>query len=384
MNMRTLLTMAVALLMQAVLMPGTVASAKEPLMRFYVGTYTGPSSQGIYFVDLDPETGKLSEPVLAAETKNPSFLALHPTQPYLYAALEIGEFEGQKTGAVEAFKIDPASGKLTALNGQSSTGPGPCYVSVDPSGQSVMVANYGGGSVGVLPVGDDGSLKAPSAHDQHTGSGPNPKRQQRAFAHSIVADPSGKFALSCDLGTDEVIIYKLDAKAGTIARIGEAKLAPGTGPRHIAFHPSGKFVFVNGEMANTVTPLTWDAATGTLTALTPVSTLPADFTTPSTTAEIAVHPNGKFVYCSNRGHDSIAVFAFDSANGTLTPIDHTSTQGQSPRHFALDPTGRYLIAANQKSDSLVSFKIDPKTGKLTPVGSTVKVGQACCVRFVKS
>lgn len=352
-------------------------------MRFYVGTYTGPNSHGIYFVDLDPETGTLGEPQLAGVTTNPSFVALHPTKPYLYAALEIGEFEGQKTGAVQAFKIDPSTGKLTALNGQSSTGPGPCYVAVDPSGQSVMVANYGGGSVGVLPVADDGSLKAPSAHDQHKGSGPNPKRQQRAFAHSIVADPSGQYALSCDLGTDEVIVYKLDAKAGSITRVGEARLAPGAGPRHIAFHPNGKYVFVNGELNGTVTPLTWDASNGSLKPLTPAPTLPADFTAANTTAEVAVHPNGKFVYVSNRGHDSVALQAFDEASGTLTPVDHTSTQGQQPRNFSIDPTGRYLVVANQKSDLLVSFKIDALTGKLTPVGSTVKIGAACCVRFVK-
>lgn len=352
-------------------------------MRFYVGTYTGPNSQGIYFVDLDPATGELGTPQLAGETKNPSFLALHPSQSYLYAALEIGEFEGQKTGAVQAFKVDPASGQLIALNSQSSTGPGPCYVAVDPSGKCVMVANYGGGSVGVLPIADDGSLKAPSAHDQHEGSGPNPQRQARAFAHSIIADPTGRYALSCDLGTDEIIVYQLDAQAGTIRRASATKLAPGAGPRHIVFHPDGKHLFVNGEMNGTVTPLTWDASTGTLRTHAPAPTLPPSFTGANTTAEVAVHPNGKFVYCSNRGHDSIVVFSFDPLSGTLTPIDHTPTQGQQPRHFALDPTGRYLVVANQKSDLLVSFAVDAKTGRLTPTGSTATVGAACCVRFVR-
>lgn len=351
------------------------------MSRFYVGTYTGPNSQGIYLVDLDPESGALSAPALAGETKNPSFLALHPTQPYLYAAQEVGEFAGQKTGAVQAFRIDQRTGRLEALNSVSSRGPGPCFVAVHPAGKHVMVANYGGGNVSVLPVADDGSLRDASAFDQHTGSGPDASRQQRAFAHSIVPDPTGRYLLSADLGTDEIIVYALDP-AGTIQRTHTAKLAPGAGPRHIAFHPSGRFVFVNGEMGGTVTPFSWDAQTGTLRPHAPAPTLPASHKDKPSTAEVTVHPSGRFVYCSNRGHDSIATFAFDEAAASLTPIAHTPTQGQQPRHFAIDPTGRFIVAANQKSDNLVSFRIAPTTGALTLTGSTATVGAPCCVRFV--
>jgi len=363
------------------LISGSLAGAKEATVRMYIGCYTGTGSVGIYLSEMDPEAGTMSAPVLAGETTNPSFLALHPTQPYLYAALEVGEFEGQKTGAVEAFAIDRETGKLTKLNRQSSTGPGPCFVSVDPSGRTVLVANYSGGNVAAFSIAADGSLKASTSRNVHAGSGPNVRRQKKAYAHSITPDPTGKFALSCDLGTDEVIVYKLDGAAGTIERASSIKLAPGAGPRHLAFSPSGKFVFVNGELDNTVTPMRWE--NGELTPLAPAPTLPADYHADSTTAEVAVHPNGKFVYCSNRGHDSIAVMSFNESTGVLTPVGHTATRGSTPRNFAIDPSGRFLVVANQTSGTLVSFKIDPATGLLTPTGSTVRVDSACCVKFVK-
>jgi len=378
------------LLTAMVLCVSTWAYAQqEQTMRMYVGTYTGPASEGIYFVDLNVSTGALSEPVLAAKTKNPAFLATHPNGRWIYAALEVGDFNGRPTGGVGAFAIDEKNnnktGTLTPINAESSEGNGACFVSVTHDGKAVLVANYGGGNVALLPIDPNtGAVRKATSVDQHHGSSANAARQQRAFAHSIYPTPDGRFALSANLGTDEVIVYRLDTTAGTLTRIGEAKLPPGTGPRHLAFHPSGKFVFAIGELTNRVHVLTWNGDTGALTPADSAPTLPEDFKLPNTTAEVTVSADGRFVYGSNRGHDSIAVLSFDVANGALVPVAHTSTGGVGPRHFALSADGKFLVAANQTTSTLVCFAIDPKTGTLSPTGSQVKVGNACCVRFVGS
>lgn len=362
---------------------GAPAAAPGMPMRFYVGTYTGTKpndSKGIYLFELNPATGALTAEGLAAESESPSFLALSPNSRFLYAANESG-----KTGKVSAFAIaDPHTGKLTALNQESSQGNSPCHVSVDASGRHVFVANYGSGTIAVFPVGADGKLGAPTCTIQHKGKGADPKRQEGPHAHCIVADPSGKHVLACDLGLDKVLVYQFDASKGTLTPNDPPAgiVAPGSGPRHLAFGAGGRFVYVVSEMGNTVTTFAYDASTGAMTNLQSVSTLPEGAPRGGTSAEIAIHPSGKFVYTSNRGHDSIAVFKVDAESGKLTPAGHTSSGGKGPRNFAIDPSGRWLVAAHQDSSNLVVFKIDPQTGALTPTGATAPVSKAVCVTFL--
>jgi 6-phosphogluconolactonase len=350
-------------------------AAETPL---YVGTYTKPGgSQGIYRLNLDLETGKLSEPQLAAETNNPTFLAVHPGGDFVYAANEVGS-----QGAVSAYAIEQG-GALRALNQQSSKGGGACHVWVDGAGKNVLVANYGGGSVASLPIKEDGSVGEATAFVQHTGSSVNPQRQKEPHAHAIYTDAADKFVYACDLGTDRVYIYKFDPEKGSLAPNDPPAgiVAPGSGPRHLAFHPAGGYAYVINELLNTVDVFKHDAESGTLEPLQTIPTLPADFDGKNTTAEIFVHPNGRFVYGSNRGHDSIVVFAIDEQSGQLKHVDHTPTGGKTPRNFAIDPTGMWLLTANQATDDIFVFKIDPATGKLTAQGTGAKVGSPVCIAF---
>jgi 6-phosphogluconolactonase len=355
-------------------------------MLVYFGTYTNDASKGIYVSRLDLASGALTAPELAVETTSPSFLALHPSRRYLYAANEVRTFEGQETGAVSAFAIDAATGRLTTLNQQSSGGSGPAHLVVDRSGQNVLVANYGGGSVAVLPVGTDGRLRPPSAVVQHTGSSVNPKRQSKPYAHSINVDPGNRFAYAADLGIDKVMIYRFDPAAGTLVANDPASVsvAPGSGPRHFAFDPTGSHAYVINEMLMTITAFSHDAARGALAEVQTISTLPPgqDVAQGFSTAEVQVHPSGRFVYGSNRGHDSVTVFARDASSGRLTFLQNVPTQGEFPRNFGIDPSGRYLLAANQRSNSVVVFRIDQETGRLTPTGHSVTVGTPVCVTFV--
>jgi len=357
-----------------------VAQAAAPqAVRLYIGTYTGPKSKGIYQMQLNLATGALSQPELAGETANPSFLTLHPNRKFLYAVSEAGG----KDASLSAFAVAPDTGKLTFLNKQSVRGSGPCYVSVDQTGKAALAANYGSGSVCAMPIGDDGLLAEATAFIQHAGSGPNAGRQKGPHAHCIDLTPDNRFALVCDLGLDKIFIYRLDPAKATLVPNDppSASVVPGAGPRHIAFHPSGKFVYVINEMASTVTAFTYDAARGAMTEFQTVPALPADFKGNSTTAEIAVHPSGKFLYGSNRGHDSIAIFAV-ADDGKLKPLGHQPTQGKTPRCFGIDPTGAWLVATNQGSDNVVVFKIDAATGLLKPTGSPATVGSPVCVKFM--
>jgi len=385
---------AVASVAAAVALAGAAAPAPQPpqspaaaaprALRVYVGTYTGPKSQGIYQMRLDMATGALSAPELAGEAANPTFLALHPTGRFLYAVSEVRGPAGRAGGAVLAFAVDPDSGRLTLLGRQSTGGDGPCHVALDREGRVALAANYGSGSVCAMPLGAGGRPAEPVTVIQHAGSGPNPKRQQGPHAHSINADPTGRFALAADLGLDHVLVYRLDAARGTLAPHDPpfASVAPGAGPRHLAFHPGGRFAYVINELACTVTAFAWDAERGTLSEVQTVPTLPADFTGASTCAEVQVHPGGRFLYGSNRGHDSLAVFAIDPETGRLTPRGHQPTLGRTPRNFRIDPTGAWLLAANQNSDSVVVFRIDPATGRLEPTGATAAVPSPVCVTFV--
>jgi 6-phosphogluconolactonase len=351
----------------------------------YVGTYTSKtSSKGIYAFRFDTDKGQLTAIGVAVESTDPSFLVVHPNGQYLYAVNEIGNYNGGKTGALSAFAVDAKSGTLRFLNQVSSRGAGPCYISLDKTASFVLVANYDSGNIASFPVMTDGTLGTASSFVQHSGSGPNKDRQEGPHAHWIGTSPDNQFALVADLGLDEVIVYGFDASQGTfVARLsGFIKLNSGAGPRHIAFHPGGKFVYVLSEMESSVTVFSYNAKAGSLAKLETISALPKGFAGHNDAAEIAVHPSGKFLYSSNRGHDSIAIFAVDPKKGTLKSLGQVLTGGKTPRHFAIDPTGAYLLAENQESNNIVVFHIDAATGGLTPTGQTVDVPSPVCITFV--
>lgn len=352
----------------------------------YFGCYTNAKSgsKGIQVAEFNSATGALTQPVLAAESMDsPSFLALSNDGKFLYAVGESGS-KNNKSGDVSAFSISLPDGKLTRLNEQSSKGDGPCHISLDHTGRMAMIANYGSGSVASYALGGDGKLSPAVSFFQHAGSSVNKSRQEGPHGHSMNAAPDNKFAFACDLGLDKVLCYQIAPATGAMTVHGETSLAPGTGPRHLAFHPNGKFVFVNGEMLMDVTTLSYDAAKGSLTVLSTASTLPPEDRGKKglSTAETAVHPNGKFVYVSNRTHDTIAVFTCDPDTGKLTLIQNAPAEGKIPRNFRIDPSGKWMIVAHQDSNTAAVFKIDQDTGKLTFTGTKVNVGGAVCVRFL--
>ncbi len=349
-------------------------------LPFYIGTYTGgkADSKGIYHCYIDDVTGLLGPVTLAAQTPSPSFLAMRPDGNFLYAVNEAGE------GTVSAFSRDVKSGNLKHLNTKPAGGTAPCHIVVDKTGANVLFANYGGGSVGVYRVAEDGSLGKRSGFVQHKGSSVNPHRQKGPHGHAINLDAGNRFAMASDLGLDKVLIYAFDPTKGTLTPGPQpfAKVHPGSGPRHFAFHPDGKFAFVLNEMVSTITGFAYDASTGSLKALGTVSTVPDDFKGANSTAEIFVRPDGKFLYASNRGHDSIAVFAIDQSTGKLSLVEHEKTGGKTPRNFAIAPGAKFLIAANQKSDNIVVFTIDEKSGVLGSTGNSVAVPSPVCIEFV--
>jgi 6-phosphogluconolactonase len=351
----------------------------------YIGTYTGDGSKGIYAFRFNDASGALTPVGLAAATKSPSFLAVSPNRKVLYAVNEISSFEGESAGSVTAFSINAQTGKLTPLNAKSSKGDGPCHLAVDATGRFVAVANYGGGNFSLLPIGADGRLGDSIAILANGGSGPDKKRQEGPHAHAVVFDARNRYLLGADLGLDRVFVYKFDPSSGSLGANdpSSVQLAPGAGPRHVAFHPTLPLAFAINELTSTITSLSWDAAKGRLAAAGSVSSLPAGYSGENTTAEIAVHPHGRFLYGSNRGHDSIGVFAI-APTGTLTLVEHESTRGKEPRNFAIDPSGKWLIAANQKTNTLAVFSIDQETGTLTPVGPLAQVGTPVCVLFLGS
>jgi 6-phosphogluconolactonase len=369
------------LLLAAAASFATLAAAQP--ITVYVGTYTDTTSKGIYRFTLDPKTGATTPPVLAAETRNPSFLALHPSGRFLYAVGEISSFDGKPSGAVSAFAVDPKTGGLALLNQQSSEGAGPCHVTVDKAGTHVLVANYGGGTVAVLPIGADGKLAAASSVQAHAGSGPNKARQEKPHAHGIYLSADNRFAFAPDLGADRVFVYRYDAAKGALEPHGAAALPPGSGPRHLAFDPQEKNAYVINELLSTITVMAYDAAKGTLTPGDSVSTLPTGFSGTSSTAEVAVSPDGRFVYGSNRGHDTLAIFSRDAATGRLTPLGHVPVGGLTPRHFTFDPSGQTILAAHQGSDTISVFRVDPRSGQLSPVGGTLSVGKPVCLLPVR-
>jgi 6-phosphogluconolactonase len=381
--LRTLVASAAFFLLSGLVMAAPAVDKHKYFV--YVGTYTVESStsKGIYAYRFDPDGAKLTSIGLVAQTINPSFLAVHPNHQFLYAVNEVSNYNGQKSGAVSGFSIDHASGKLTLLNQVASGGADPCYITVDQTGKYVLVANYTGGSIAAFPILADGRLGEASAFIQHTGHGMNPQRQEGPHAHSIDLSGDNRFAIVDDLGLDQTLVYKFDSSKGLLTGNDPAfvKAAPGAGPRHFVFRPDGKFGYVINEMGSTVAVFGYDTA-GVLHPLQTISTIPQTFKALDESAEIAVHPSGRFLYASNRGHDSIAVFAIDPSQGTLTLVEYAPTKGQSPRNFAVDPSGTLIFAANEKSDNIVLFRINPKTGRLTPTGKVLDISQPVCVKFV--
>jgi 6-phosphogluconolactonase len=356
----------------------------------YVGTYTGDktNSQGIYAFRMQDSPGQppsFTPLGLAAETASPSFIIVDAVRGLLFAVNEVDQYEGKPTGSISAFSIDRASGKLTLINRQPSMGKAPCHLTLDRSGRHLLVANYSSGTVAVLPVAADGRLGQPWAV-QHAGSSVNKQRQEAPHAHCTVFDPAFRFFFACDLGLDKVMAYRLDEAKGTLTAHSPAYAAitPGSGPRHLAFRPDGRYAYVLNELTSTVTAFAYDGQKGVLAERQTQSALPPSYTGQNSGAEIAVHPSGHFLYTSNRGHNSIAGFRIDQASGALTFAGTTETGGSTPRNFAIDPTGRLLFAANQGSANIVVFSIDQATGALKPTGTKIDVPTPVCVAFLSS
>ncbi len=346
----------------------------------YVGTYQGEGEESLFRLRFDPASGGLEPPAVVARTARPSFLAFHPTGRYLYA---VSEADGGAGGAVCAFAI-PADGRgeHRLLSRRPAHGRSTCHVSVDATGRCVLVANYGGPSVALFRVRPDGGLDEAAAVFRHAGGGAHP-RQSAAHPHMVRIDPTNRFVYVPDLGTDEVVAYRLDPEAGTLAAHDQspaARAAAGSGPRHLDFHPELPYAYVVNELDSTVAAYAWDRTAGTLRELQRLSALPEGFQGESTCADIHVHPDGRYLYASNRGDDSIAVFRIDADSGRLTPAGHVSTGGRTPRNFAIDPTGAFLLVANQDSDSIAVFRIDPPHGTLTPA-SQLRLAKPACIRF---
>lgn len=359
----------------AALLAGT-ASATDTY-RIYFGTQAKQDASGIYMALLDMKTGQLGKAVRVSPINGAGFIAIHPDGRHLYSVSE-------STGLASAFKILEPDGTLTDINSQLSGGAGPCYVSIDPTGKNLLVANYRGGSCSVLPIQPDGSLAPATSVQKHTGSGPNPKRQATAFTHSINCDAAGRFAFAADLGIDKIMIYRLAADAGTLTPNNPPFIAmePGGGPRHFTFHPSGKFAYANLELSNKVIVFEYDAEHGKLTEIQTITTLPGGYDKESTVSEIRATPDGRFLYVANRGHNSLAIFSVDAATGKLTPLGHEPVRGENPRNFNIDPTGTWLIAVNAKPGNAVVFRINRKTGLLEFTGSETEVPNPGCVRFL--
>lgn len=358
------------------------ASAARELL-VYVGTYTSGKSVGIYLYRLDLSDGSLRHAGTAEGVVNPSYLTIDRARRRLYAVNEVEEFEGSASGAVSAFEIDPQTGALRLINRRSSKGGAPCYVTLSDSGRFLLVANYVGGNVAVLPVSKDGSLGEAVDVEQFKGSGPNRERQEAPHAHYVTLDRANAHAYACDLGTDKVMVYGFDRRTGRLTPNAQpsVSLRPGAGPRHMDFHPSGRAAYVLNELDATVTAFALDPRRGTLRELETLPTLPPDFKEPNTSADIHVTPDGNFLYCSNRGHDHIAAFRIDPGTRRLTPLGHTPTGGSTPRNFAIDPTGAYLLAANQKSETVVTFRIDRRTGALRPTGHRAEIPAPVCIKL---
>lgn len=372
-----------AVLVTAAIAPGSHSLAED--VQLYIGTYTtnDSSSRGVYATTLNTDTGTLSPPKLAAELRNPAFLAVHPGGEFVFAVNEFSDGSGRGNGAVTALKVN-ADGSLTKLNDQPSLGGAPCHCNVDATGTSLLVANYVGGNVVVFPIGDDGSLKPASCNIQFEGRSVDASRQEAPHAHSVNLSRDNRFAYVADLGTDKVMIFRFDASQHELIPADQpfVSVSPGGGPRHFALHPNGRFAYTNNEMTMVATAFSRDAETGGLTVMQDISTVPAGYDGRKSTAECLVHPTGKFLYVSNRGHETITVFSINEDTGLLKYVENAPTLGNEPRNFFIEPSGKWLLAENQNSDTIHVFAIDPDTGRLTANGSSITVGRPVCIRML--
>jgi len=360
------------------------ASSLANATLVYAGTYTGPKSKGIYYFRLQTDNLEVSQNItlvplgLAAESENPSFLEIDLKRRLLFAVNETG------TGAVSAFSIDRGTGKLTLLNQRPSMGAGPCHLVLDKKGRWLLVANYGGGSVAVLPVGPDGRLGEATSFIQHTGQSIDPKRQRGPHAHCVALDPANRFAFVCDLGLDKVMTYRFDAEHGKLTP-GEpafTTIKAGAGPRHMVFRPDGRFAYVLNELNSTLNAFSYDAKAGVLTELQTISTLPGYYDGPNSGAEVGIHPSGKHLYASNRGNNTVVLFGIDTQKGTLTYIEEQGTGGKTPRHFGIEPSAKHMAIGNQDSDTILACRIDAGNGRLKPSGVFAACPSPVCLKFL--
>ncbi|HUE99933.1 MAG TPA: lactonase family protein [Anaerolineales bacterium] len=359
-------------------------TSKNPFVL--VGTYTeqeASQSKGIYVYRLDLSLGELTFAWAAGELLNPSYLAIHPQQEFLYTVNEVRSFGGKKGGGVSALSIDSISGRLNLVNSVSSHGEDPCYISVEQKGRFALVANYSSGSVAMFPLQADGRLGHATDIVQHSGSSVHPERQTGPHAHCILPDPTNRFAIAVDLGLDKLLVYEMDLERGKLNRHAEVKIRAGAGPRHITFHPGGQYAYLINELNSTLTTCRYHSEAGLFEELQTVPALPEDFTGENLCADVHISPDGKHLYASNRGHDSIVCFFIDQIDGQLTYRNHTPSGGKEPRNFAIDPTGTFLLAANQKSPNIVTFKIDAESGELSRIGHEVEVSMPVCVQFAR-
>ena len=375
--------MKIPILLVIIFILGPIAKLKSEEMWVYFGTYTrDKESQGIYVSKLNLENGILSKPSLAATGDNPSFVTILPNEEFLVAVEETNDYQGESSGSLASYKINHNDGTLKLIDRLSTRGGAPCHISADQSGKHVFFANYVGGSIGTASVSGEGKLKLTS-FVQHKGGSILP-RQRSPHAHSIDIDPSGKYVVCADLGLDKVMIYNFDAVKGELkaSTPGFAKVAPGNGPRHFSFSPNGKYGYTNNEITSSVTFFDFNSSSGTMKNIQTLSTLPKSHENKNSTAELLMHPSGKFLYCSNRGHDSVAVFKVDENSGKLSLVEVEVLGVKTPRGFGIDPTGKYLIAGGQNSNDVRVFKINPADGAIDPVGPPISLPCPVCVQFL--
>lgn len=360
----------------ALLIPSGAARGVD--LFVYFGTHSAGPQIGLSLSHFDSETGGLTPPKLLVEAKEPAFFVIHPEGRYLYTC------NSGVPGGLSAYKIEPKTGELTLINRVLAGGGDTSFVSLDQTARYALVANYLGGNIAVFALRPDGGVGDWTGFAQQTGSSVDPERQTHAYAHAIITDPTNRFALVPDLGVDKLFVYHFDEKSGAIKpnKPPFAQVAAGLGPRHVRFHPNGRWVYLINEMGSRIIGFNWDSTTGALSDFQTISTLPPDFKGANACAELEVHPNGKFLYASNRGHDSLAVFAIDPSTGRLSLVEHTSSRGKTPRNFAFDPSARWILCTNHGSDNAVVFRVDPESGHLTPVGEPVRVPAPFCERFL--
>jgi 6-phosphogluconolactonase len=366
-----------------------------PDYTVYIGTYTDPilfgtgkilegKGEGIYVYRMDPVSGAMQLIRTNTGITNPSYLAFDTGCSRLYAVNELKSYQGEPTGTVSAFAVNSKTGQLTFLNKKPTRGTDPCHLTLDATGKYVLLANFMSGSVSVLPIQTDGSLGDASDFIQHQGSSVDPNRQQGPHAHAVTLDEANRYAFVPDLGLDKTLIYRFDVESGKLEpnEAPQVAVKPGAGPRHLVFHPNGRYAYLINELDSTIAAYQYDRDKGQLAEIQTISTLPADYRGSSTCADVHVSPSGEFLYGSNRGHDSIVIYKINPSTGRLSCIGHESTRGNTPRNFAIDPAGNFLLAANQDSDTIVTFRIDPQTGKLSPTGQVTEVPTPVCVKII--